>query len=545
MRSEIPLTTKPIGKDAILVLGMHRSGTSMLAGILDCLGCKGPKTRPEANDRNPKGYFESIPIFQLNDEILATAGTRWNDWQPLRKDWLSSPRFSEFRSRAAELILQEYGSASMIYLKDPRMCRLLPLWQDVFDEMGYRVSCIHTHRHPLEVATSMKARKNIEVEPSLGTLSWLRYTLEAEVASRGLPRIFTNYSNLIHDWQGFIPRTEKAFGFIWPVMTPAASERIGQLVDPGLRHHEASIEAFLSDPVVPELFRETLRVLESWCLNGEDEDDRLKLDHLHHSFDLSAPLFYAPTRALEAATRKVKDLTPHKSAAEARQAEIGTLSSKLAEVEGQREQLLSQREQLRAELEQNRADMEEAQARAETLATKLNGAEAREAKLFSEVTMWASRNVDRDKKISGLQRRADLDRHDRTARQAEAESQRNLLLSEKEQLCAELEQLQTNTVEAQMRGEALAAKLDEASAVSADQEEWFFQAFCTLENQPWWWRLMPKKWIMPRQHNRLRLRKLFDVQKYIELNPDVAAGGMDPVRHYILHGMREGRIRTR
>ncbi|MEL5879436.1 hypothetical protein [Cereibacter sphaeroides] len=63
-------------KVAVLVLGMHRSGTSMLGGVLDRLGCQGARTHLKAAPSNPKGYFESPEIMKLNDAILATLGSR-------------------------------------------------------------------------------------------------------------------------------------------------------------------------------------------------------------------------------------------------------------------------------------------------------------------------------------------------------------------------------------------------------------------------------------------------------------------------------------
>ena len=425
-RAAKPHKVKPSGKVAIVVLGMHRSGTSMLAGILDRLGCMGPKTQLEANEKNPKGFFESEPIFRLNDEILAAAGTSWNDWQPLREGWLDSPRFNEFRARAVDVLRDEYGDASMIYLKDPRICRLLPFWQHALEEMGCRVVCIHTHRHPADVATSLKARKNIEVEPSLGMLSWLRHVLDAEPASRDVPRIFTSYAGLIDDWQGFAKRAEEAFGLTWPVVARTAQERVAQLIDPRLRHHESSIEAFLRDPLVPEMFRKTLLILESWTHEGENRDDRAKLEGLRNDFDLSAPLLYAPISALEVATRDVKALTPHKATAEARQIEVEALTTKLADAEGQRDQLSSQQEQLRAELDQSRADIEKAKAQAkadeaeaEALTTKLAEAEGNASKLLDEITTGTDRLIDKDKKIAKLQQDADLNRREQAVKEAE------------------------------------------------------------------------------------------------------------------------------
>ena len=379
-----PLPKRDVHKDAVLVLGMHRSGTSMLAGILDCLGCKGPRTRPDPSDGNPKGYFESRPIFQLNDEILEAAGTRWDDWQPMREGWFLSSRFNEFRERGAELIASEYDGASLIYLKDPRMCRLLPLWQTVFADMGYRVACIHTHRHPVDVATSLKLRESVEVEPSLGMLSWLRHTLEAEQASRGLPRIFTSYARLLHDWRGFARGAEEIFGFAWPAMTRGAQERVVRLVEPGLRHHQADIDLFMRDPLVPELFQETLRILENWAGRGEQEEDRAVMNRLLRDFDLAAPLLYGPVNALEFSVGEAKQMRSHKAMAEARQTEINALSGVLDEMVGERDQLILQRDQLRSAVEDATAVAEARQTEIDALSDVLDETRSERSQLISQ-----------------------------------------------------------------------------------------------------------------------------------------------------------------
>ena len=68
-------------KTAILVAGMHRSGTSAVSRILNLLGCALPKTLSSAGPDNPSGFRESMAIKDLNDAILASAGSAWDDWE--------------------------------------------------------------------------------------------------------------------------------------------------------------------------------------------------------------------------------------------------------------------------------------------------------------------------------------------------------------------------------------------------------------------------------------------------------------------------------
>ena len=67
---------------ALVVLGMHRSGTSALAGVLSKTGYDLPKNLLPASFDNPKGYFESKEIIALNDDLFAEMGAVWSDWMP-------------------------------------------------------------------------------------------------------------------------------------------------------------------------------------------------------------------------------------------------------------------------------------------------------------------------------------------------------------------------------------------------------------------------------------------------------------------------------
>jgi len=81
-------------------------------------------------------------------------------------------------------------------------------------------------------------------------------------------------------------------------------------------------------------------------------------------------------------------------------------------------------------------------------------------------------------------------------------------------------------------------KVDQAHA----NAEWLRSALQLAAGFPKWWAIMPQKWRRKREHARYRNSGLLDAERYLEAYPDVAEYGMDPVRHYILHGMGEGRV---
>jgi len=173
------------GPALIMVLGMHRSGTSAVAGVLSKLGCQLPKHVLFANSGNERGYFESAALMQFHDELLDSAGSYWHDWRRFNPDWYSTPVSEAFKRRAKNIFNSEYPDASLAVVKDPRACRFMPFWTSVFGEMGITPHVVIPVRSPLEVAYSLKKRDGMSV--AKGLLLWLRHVLDAEFMTRDMP----------------------------------------------------------------------------------------------------------------------------------------------------------------------------------------------------------------------------------------------------------------------------------------------------------------------------------------------------------------------
>src|SRR5690606_20636375 len=113
------------------------------------------------------------------------------------------------REQALAILSTEFGSSRLFVLKDPRICRLLPFWIEVLEGFGAIPHVVCPIRNPLEVAASLKSRNGTDA--SLGQLIWLRHVLEAEIASRDLPRAFIRYKDLLHGWRSVTLRLGSSF----------------------------------------------------------------------------------------------------------------------------------------------------------------------------------------------------------------------------------------------------------------------------------------------------------------------------------------------
>ena len=222
---------------AVVVLGMHRSGTSALTGTLIRLGLGAPHTLLAPTRTNERGYYESRPLMLFNDRMLRAAGSHWADWGPIDPAWFGSDEARAACHELVGLIEKEFGGAALFAVKDPRMCRLMPLWRAALAELGVDIRVIQTLRDPAEVAASL-ARRN-RFGPAYSSLLWMRYVLDAEAGSRGLRRSRLSYDALLSDWRSCIRRLQTDLALEWPQELAQAGDEIDAFLSRSLRHHQS------------------------------------------------------------------------------------------------------------------------------------------------------------------------------------------------------------------------------------------------------------------------------------------------------------------
>lgn len=246
-----------MGSECIIVLGMHRSGTSALTGMLSMLGPDpGPSLMPAQEEMNPKGFWEHEDIVAIHDRLLEAIGSFWHDERDLPENWWQSPVVIPFRREVMEVLRRDFGQSPLWILKDPRMCRLLPLWLDILHEVGCAPYFVIGLRNPFEVVRSLERRDGFSEAKS--SLLWLEHLLEAERWSRGYPRIVVTYDQLLADWQATSRQIAEGLGLSWPVKGEDVAARIQAFLEPSLRHYHA-MEQLASPIRLAKLADETYR----------------------------------------------------------------------------------------------------------------------------------------------------------------------------------------------------------------------------------------------------------------------------------------------
>jgi hypothetical protein len=216
----------------IIVLGMHRSGTSMLAGLLHLHGAYVGRSIGYRFD-NPKGFWEHRDVMEMNIHILNCFGLSWDLPFFMPPGWQT--RISDLE-KARDQIIEEFLKHELWVLKEPRLCHLFPWWRDAFLAQGAEIFLIVALRHPVAVAKSLEKR---DMPREQALLAWCRHIIAAEEGSRGLPRIIIDYNALLKTPQEGITRIAKFFGL--PLHEPE-QDALNSFVEPSLRHHDPDKE---------------------------------------------------------------------------------------------------------------------------------------------------------------------------------------------------------------------------------------------------------------------------------------------------------------
>lgn len=185
-----------ISPHLILVLGCHRSGTSLLVNSLKCLGVELGEDAEWNGPDNPKSFGEDRYVMALDDRVLMLMGTAWDT--PLSipvPETLLSPQ-TDLVQKATGLLRLRLARHPVFGLKDPRLCRLLPFWKPILEHLGCRVSVVHVVRHPTAVAKSLARRDLMPLEQ--GYDLWLDHNqaLLRDI-NPAWPRVVVSYEHMM------------------------------------------------------------------------------------------------------------------------------------------------------------------------------------------------------------------------------------------------------------------------------------------------------------------------------------------------------------
>ncbi len=176
----------------IIVLGMHRSGTSAVARLLNMMGAyfAHENTAMLPTVANPKGYWEREDVRHLNDHLISSLGMSWDNISDFEPKLLTKEVQQGMATESQKIIFGLEAHRPWM-VKDPRLCLLLPLWQPLLEVPV----CVYVYRSPIQVAQSLQRRENFSL--TLGVALWEKYNLLGLAHSASLPRILVSHEELM------------------------------------------------------------------------------------------------------------------------------------------------------------------------------------------------------------------------------------------------------------------------------------------------------------------------------------------------------------
>jgi hypothetical protein len=556
----------------LIVLGMHRSGTSVLARTLNLMGAyfgtEGSGTG--ANAENPKGFWERRDVRMVNDAVLHAVGADWNRVARFDMDTLPVNVVEEFIGRASSLVL-ELDAHRPWFIKEPRLCLLLPLWRRVLESP----IAIHIHRHPVEVAASLFTRNAIPLPAGLAL--WETYVRAAAQAADGLPAVRVSHRRLMTRPMQEIERLYQQLTASGVQGLRMPSEReIGAFVDQGLyreRESRDDLREYLRSPQVA-LFQE----LESGALPTAPVSDaarqslrdyeaalpplRLRTEHyrppggvdtaLHERVgarEQEAKLLRETVAKVEAMLRqRDEQLSAAKTALGRLEAEAAVAKREIAAQRGELDAMSKRATQAetaaaerQARLSSLQRDLEDGLRRAEEAERRLERTERSLEERFRELAELTRLLLARDAEVAQAS-------HDLAA----SEGKLRATVAELNAIRADLGRIHASwawRLAVRLRAIARAGREKKTSPGIATERA--LVEGSGLFDEVWYLKAYPdvaRSGIDPLEHylmfggpEQRSPGPGFDVAEYLRLNPDVDAAGMNPLVHYIRHGRDEGR----
>lgn len=264
-------------KRVLLVLGMHRSGTSALAGLLCQLGFQAPDDLEPADAHNPTGFWEPRKIRAFHTALMDVCQSSWDDpllpvlsWHPHKEG-----RAIDDLEQALAADFPAADPKSVALIKDPRQCRLLPIWTALFEQRPFQAGVVLVVRNPAAVAASLARREHLPTDRSL--LLWLSHTLESERHTRKLPRLVISYEQLLEDPAGVVQRCQQLVGL---PRLPLSDQLRNKWIHPNYNHHRNSSDLELNHDV-KDLLELALTVYQAMLGSLSTDESRSQLDRAY------------------------------------------------------------------------------------------------------------------------------------------------------------------------------------------------------------------------------------------------------------------------
>jgi len=264
--------TAPVQGRVIVILGMHRSGTSVITRGLEVLGVElGNNLHPAGHD-NPTGFWEDKECLEINNELLSHLNSSYDSLSDTSNKLFRDSAVDSLSLRAVNLVCRKLSEHNGLWgFKDPRTCRTLNFWKNVFNIVNCKTSFVIVVRNPVSVASSLEVRNKTPREKSY--FLWLQHNISAILGTCGSPRVVVDYDRFLESPLFQLQRISRVLDLQSPDLNDdRVSGYLEKFVNKRLRHGVFPANSISTDE------KGSKHVLKIFNLMQEISQDKSSLD---------------------------------------------------------------------------------------------------------------------------------------------------------------------------------------------------------------------------------------------------------------------------
>ncbi len=299
----------------IVVLGMHRSGTSAVTRGLQVMGVDlGENLLPPQAD-NVTGFWEDVDLNALNIEMLHSINSDWHSLIPIKPTDVNSLSTQGYSKLAIALLQEKMSGVDVFGFKDPRVAKLLPFWKEVFLQNQLKVSFVLVIRNPLSVCRSLEKRHGFDFEKS--SVLWLEYVISSLAGIADTDCVVVDYDHFVQSPDGELQRIANVLEL---QINPVEFEKFKDgFLSKELRHTVYDMDDLQQVssilPLVKEVYSELLLIAED-RIQLKNESFQIKISHWNNEYARLQPILVLADRLNSTAmtlTAKNSELTAKNS----------------------------------------------------------------------------------------------------------------------------------------------------------------------------------------------------------------------------------------
>lgn len=296
----------------VIVTGSGRSGTSSVAGTLKRLGLHIPQPEVATDERNPRGYYEPLWVADFHKYLLNPIPVRTIDSRPQAGEIAMAAVTPEVEGELREWLRQQLDHP-VLAIKETRAYWVYSMWERVAADLGLEVTSLTMLRHPTQVVRSRDSAYLTDETDTFrrqrettNVAAWMNSVFETERVTRGNPRAFVPYYDLIGDWRSAMTRAgqqlDLAFGDL------SGPHEVDDFLTTSLNRSAATWEGLMVAPHVVDLAERTWVAASVLAESPHDSDAVARLEELRREYaelyESSAAIALDETTAQVAAVRR-------------------------------------------------------------------------------------------------------------------------------------------------------------------------------------------------------------------------------------------------